>query len=72
MSSFTAALDAPYTVWPGTGMKAPMLDTFTSAASGRRIRCGRKARTMLTTPQKFTCSTRSMSAVSSSMKGSDF
>ena len=49
-----------------------MLDTFTSAASGRRIRCGRKARTMLTTPQKFTCSTRSMSAVSSSMKGSNF
>lgn len=42
--SFTAALEAPYTVWPGTGRKPPMLATLTTWASGRASSRGRKAR----------------------------
>ena len=61
--SMTAAFEAPYTDCPGTGTKAPMLETLTSAASRRSVRCVRKARVMCTTPQKFTAMTFSTSTV---------
>jgi len=49
-------------------MNAPILETLTSEDSGIAIRYGRNAFTMLTTPQKLTESTRSISAVSRSEK----
>src|ERR1035437_8180756 len=48
-----------------------MLETLTIAAVGRLSRWGRKGLTMLTTPQKLTFITRSMSEVSSSAKGTN-
>ena len=61
VSSFTAALDAPYTACPGTGAYEPMLATLTIAAAGRATRTGRKALHMFMTPQKFTFMTFSIS-----------
>ncbi len=42
----TAALAAPYMVWPGKGRKPPMLATLTRCASGRSSNSGRNAFTM--------------------------
>ena len=48
VKSLTAALLAPYIVWPGNGKKPPMLDTFARCASGRSTSSGRNARDMCT------------------------
>ena len=67
----TAALLAPYIVWPGNGKKPPMLDTFARCASGRSTSSGRNARDMCTVPIRFTSSTRRIAASSSSATGQE-
>ena len=57
----TANFAALYGAWPGIANSPNMLEMLTTWPSPEAIRCGRNAFVPLTTPQKSTSMTRSMS-----------